>query len=101
MKLHLATVGEVNIPCEKVGLEWPPPEWLWFDGNGAREATAEDDRAGCMFQDRMSEITDEQREGMTHVVRGAEYFYPDHYPEHLQAKIAELWDARYGVPGQS
>lgn len=74
VRLHL-DIDTVNVMCKQVGLEWPPPERLWFDGNGARAATDEDPPSEVMIQDRRSEITDEERERMTHVCRGAEYFY--------------------------
>jgi len=53
--------GGVKRPtCKSLGLEWPPPEEIVF--------------ASFVFERiRYSEITDEQREGMTHVCRGAEY----------------------------
>lgn len=40
--------------------DWPPPERLVFDGREYERV-------------RFSLITDEERAGMTHVVRGAEY----------------------------
>lgn len=40
--------------------EWPPPKFVRFNGKIWRRMT-------------FSGITDEQREGMTHVVRGAQY----------------------------
>lgn len=54
--------GDVNIPLAALGLEWPPPEDLALGGLLYR-------RISC------SQITDEQRESMTHVIRGAEYEY--------------------------
>lgn len=56
------TMGNVNITLTKLGLEWPPPEEVNFYGLLYRQV-------------RCSEITDEEREGMTHVARGAEYEY--------------------------
>lgn len=46
---------------KKCGLQWPPPELIEIQGFKMR-------------QTRRSEITDEQRAGMTHVCRCAEYY---------------------------
>lgn len=47
--------------CAKNGMEWPPPETL----------PAND---GVVYRrESYSIITDEQREGMTHIMRGALY----------------------------
>lgn len=52
--------GIVRQPCKSLGLEWPPPERI--------------EMFGFQFKrERYSHITDEQREQMTHVCRGAEY----------------------------
>jgi len=49
-----------NIRCKELGLDWPPP--------------AELDVNGIIFEKvGQSQITDEMREDMTNVVRGAEY----------------------------
>lgn len=45
---------------QSCGLEWPPPERIEILGF-------------TMVRTRMSAITDEQRAGMTHVCRAAEY----------------------------
>ena len=55
--------GRKIVPLKQLGLDWPPPERinvLGFD----------------FVRSRLSAITDEQRQGMTHVLRGAEY-YPE------------------------
>jgi hypothetical protein len=52
--------GVVNQPCKALGLAWPPPEEFEAMGFKFRRV-------------RFSKITDEQRAGMTHVMRGAEY----------------------------
>lgn len=52
--------GMRRFKCVDLGVEWPPPE--------------EVNVMGFMFKrTRYSQITDEQREGMTFVARGAEY----------------------------
>jgi len=52
--------GVVRQPCKAMGLEWPPPERVEVFGIPFK-------------RERYSSITDEQREGMTNVCRGAEY----------------------------
>lgn len=52
--------GTKRPTCKSLGVEWPPPPEIVV--------------AGFVFKlIRHSEITDEQREGMTRVCRGAEY----------------------------
>ena len=46
--------------CKGLGIEWPPPELIDIEGFKFK-------------RERYSQITDEQRETMTHVCRGAEY----------------------------
>lgn len=75
-RLNLS-VGTYNVPLTALGLEWPPPERLWLDGKGARPATTEDDPNEVMVRMSLSQLTDEQRERMTHVCRGAEYRYAE------------------------
>lgn len=53
--------GIRRVTCRQAGVEWPPPQRLDIGGF-------------TMVQSRRSEITDEQRQGLTHVCRGAEYF---------------------------
>lgn len=55
--------GRMNVSLLKLGLSWPPPEKITVWGFP-------------MKRTRMSTITDEQRAGMTHVCRAAE-FVPD------------------------
>lgn len=73
-RLHLV-IGTKTVACSALGLEWPPPERLWLDETGAREATDEDPPEGVLHRTNLSALTDEEREGMTHVARGAEYSY--------------------------
>lgn len=59
--LHLDTPSGVHlVPCQSLGLEWPPPERVNINGVTYERQT-------------LSSITDEQREGMTNVCRGALY----------------------------
>jgi hypothetical protein len=78
VRLHMS-VGSPNIPLVKLGLEWPPPEYLLVELDGIRAAIPEDldgvERPFVMVRERFSVITDDQRAGMTHVCRGAEYRY--------------------------
>lgn len=52
--------GERNFLCEQNGASWPPPKFVYFDGEYYRLVS-------------YSAITDEQRAAMTHVCRGALY----------------------------
>jgi len=52
----------INISLKDLQLTWPPPEVLIYSGL-------------IYKREHMSEITDEQRKGMTNVARGAEYSY--------------------------
>lgn len=61
------TAGPLRITCKKLGVDWPPPEFI--DITGGPFSTPRFRRL------RYSAITDEQREGMTHVCRGAEYVH--------------------------
>ena len=50
----------VNVTCVSIGIQWPPPATLVFQGLVFRRVS-------------YSSIPDEAREKMTHVCRGAEY----------------------------
>ncbi len=63
-RLHLDS-GSVDMACATLGFEWPPPER--FDLNGLAGQT--------LVRVSMSKITDAQRAQMTHVARGAQYYY--------------------------
>lgn len=78
LNLH---AGTPTIPLVAIGLEWPPPEHIYLDADSTiREATPDDDGRFVMRRLSMSQITDEQRSEMTHVVRGAEYEYVKDWP---------------------
>lgn len=49
-----------DVRVKSLGLEWPPPKLLEVLGIKLRRVS-------------MSQITDVQRAGMTHIVRGAHY----------------------------
>ena len=75
VRLNL-TIGSVNIPLNKVGLSWPPPERLiMVEGDVVREATDDDDPELVLTRIRMSEIPDDVAAGSDRVARGAEYRY--------------------------
>ncbi len=63
VRLYLVT-GTRNIPLKDLHLEWPPPERLTIMGEDMP-----------LVRVSMSELTDEQRAGMTNVCRGAGYEY--------------------------
>jgi hypothetical protein len=52
--------GRKDVSCKAAGVSWPPPETVEVLGFRMRLR-------------RRSEITDEQRAGLTRVCRGAEY----------------------------
>lgn len=52
--------GAKNIPCKNLNINWPPPDKISIEGFE-------------FSRTRFSNITDEQRETMDHVCRGAEY----------------------------
>ena len=60
IRVHLQGGLERNWVCKPLGLEWPPPQLLIIEGY-------------LYNRIRYSQITDELREGMTSVARGAEY----------------------------
>jgi hypothetical protein len=76
VRLHLG-IGTPTLTCKAVGLEWPPPERIVLDGAVCREATDDDPDDIVLIRDRLSAIADEQRDSMTNVARGAEYFYAE------------------------
>lgn len=58
--VELAAGRHRHIACKAAGVSWPPPERV--------------NLYGFWYQrERYSQITDEQREKMTHVARGARY----------------------------
>lgn len=57
--------GTLNVLCKAFQLDWPPPELVSYDGV-------------IYERQRMSALTDEQRESLTHVIRGAEYLPVKH-----------------------
>ena len=69
IRVRLRDGRRVDFMCKPNGIEWPPPEHLYLRipiiGGG-------EDRAHAVRLS-YSAITDEQRSGMTHVFRGAEY----------------------------
>ena len=76
-RLHLA-VGTVDLPLFKMGLSWPPPERLYLERDGRfREAREDDELPYVMSRVSCSGLTNEQRDGMSHVARGAEYRYAE------------------------
>lgn len=52
--------GITRVFVKSVGLSWPPPKYIDFNGSVYRQVSH-------------SRITDEQRQEMTHVMRGAAY----------------------------
>lgn len=63
MLFHMAGDRDVHISCAEIGIEWPPPQTCEFCGFPFKRVS-------------MSAITDAQRQGLSYVMRGAEYL-PD------------------------
>jgi hypothetical protein len=59
-------IGMVNATLKSLGLDWPPPPFIEVNNHGELPNL-------FLKRVRLSEITDEQRSGMTRVARGAEY----------------------------
>jgi len=75
VRLNL-TIGTQHVRLVKVGLDWPPPERLFLGPAGElRVARPSDPLENVLVRTSMSTISDEQRAGMRHVARGAEYHY--------------------------
>ena len=78
LRLNTACMGALNIRLNKLGLDWPPPEFIVMDDEGIiRKANEKDKRDFILERVSMSKITDEQIATMDHVARGAEYKYLD------------------------
>ncbi len=75
IQLDTVFFGRVRLTLDKLDLEWPPPEFLVFDGEHIREATAEDKPEDLLQRYTMSKLTDEQMESCPLVARGAAYAY--------------------------
>lgn len=68
--------GARIIPCEAVGLTWPPPERLVIENGAMRIANHDDDGSPfVLVRSSMSIITDEQRLENENVARCAIYEY--------------------------
>lgn len=59
-------IGMVQATLKSLDIEWPPPPFIEVNNHGELPNL-------LLKRVRYSEITDEQRAGMTHVARGAEY----------------------------
>ena len=57
--------GDKRVPLVAMGMQWPPPQFICVGVPDGDAVTYE--QASC------SSITDEQRAGMTHVIRAALY----------------------------
>ena len=76
IQLHMEFFGLRQLPIESVGLSWPPPEFIVFDGEKMREAIESDNRTAVFHRERFSPISDEQISTMKgRIARGAEYRY--------------------------
>lgn len=73
--LHMQHFGDKMLKLVDCGLTWPPPERIYFEGEGFREAKDGDAAEHVFKLISRSQLTDEQAEKTTHVMRGAEYRY--------------------------
>lgn len=60
------SVGRVQATCRELGLSWPPPERIAV-------LVGEPLSAFAFRRIRYSQLTDDERQKLTHVCRGAEY----------------------------
>lgn len=67
--------GATCVPCSRLGIDWPPPPELILPGAAGRRL--------LFRQVSRSDITDEQRERMDRICRGAEYELESVLPEGL------------------
>jgi hypothetical protein len=67
----------VLLTCKSLELDWPPPTFITISGPLSLEelldSTDESEPIMQFERVRYSQITDDDRAGMRHVVRGAEY----------------------------
>ncbi len=80
VRLHLL-IGVTDIPCHKLGFDWPPPEKIFFPiGEPPREAFPGDEETFTLVQVRMSQLPDEVAK-LPYIARGAEYRYVMEVPD--------------------
>jgi len=75
IQLDTMFFGRVRLMLDNLSLEWPPPEFIVFDGEDVREAKADDPPEDLFQRHSMSRLTDEQMEKLPNVARGAAYGY--------------------------
>lgn len=66
IQLALST-GPMRVTCKKLGIDWPPPEIIKVTGGPFSTPVFK--------RVRFSQISDDQRAGMSRVCRGAEYVH--------------------------
>jgi len=82
VRLHM-DVGTRDIPIAKIGITWPPPEYIHITKNSEITGLTEEglakledkEHAFVMRRESFSQITDADIAEMNHVARGAEYRY--------------------------
>lgn len=75
IEIQTVFFGKVRMQIENIGIDWPPPEFIVFDGEEVREAKPDDPKADLFQRHSMSSLTDKQMEGCSGVARGAAYGY--------------------------
>lgn len=75
IQLDTMFFGKVRMQIEDIDIDWPPPEFIVFDGEEVREAKPDDPKQDLFQRYSMSKLTDEQMESCPNVARGAVYGY--------------------------
>lgn len=74
-------VGTHTLPLDRLGMTWPPPEYIYIEEGGKiREARKRDPDAYKLRRTSMSQISDDDAAKMTGIARGAEYHYLSDLP---------------------
>ncbi len=75
IQLDTMFFGKVRLMIDDISIDWPPPEFIVFDGEDVREAKPDDPKQDLFQRFSMSKLTDEQMESCPLVARGAAYAY--------------------------
>ena len=75
IELDTIFFGKVRLAIDKIGLDWPPPEFIVFDGQEVRKANKDDPKADLFQRYTMSNLTDKHMESCPDIARGAAYGY--------------------------
>jgi hypothetical protein len=81
IQLRLSS-GPLRIACKEVGIDWPPPERIAIVGGPLS--------VPIFRRVSFSQLTDDERQGLTHVCRGAEYVHHPGADARLKAYVRKL-----------